>query len=161
MGDVPYPTPSTGVDSDAWVSAVSAIRAECGWHVAPEGSETVVIVAGDGVLVLPTLRLVTVEAILDEDAQPVASWKRPRPNGVVRGPFRAGREYEVTMLHGFREWPPQLTTLTLALMRSEALAGMSQVTAGPFNYSMPSSSAGGPLADRARMLDPYRLPSLA
>ena len=61
--DPPAVPAPAGIDSGAWGAAIDEIRRYCNWHISPVATETVRIVAVDGDLVAPTLRLVAVESV--------------------------------------------------------------------------------------------------
>jgi hypothetical protein len=66
---VPYeiPTFPAGVDEDAWAATVAEVRAFCGWHIAPEVTETLTLDGPGGyVLVLPTLHLVDLVSVTND-----------------------------------------------------------------------------------------------
>src|SRR5512139_2364445 len=60
------PTPA-GVDDATWAATVAEVRAFCGWHIAPEVTETLTRDGSGGpVQVLPTLRLVDLISITND-----------------------------------------------------------------------------------------------
>lgn len=90
------------------VAAVAdAIRAECGWHVAPQVTSTVRVDVSNGVAVLPTLRLVGVTSVTAEDGQTLdVRWGDP--NGVVRLKGCYTGSATVMFEHGYERCPPAL-----------------------------------------------------
>lgn len=103
-------------------AASASVRSDCRWHVAPVVTETVTV---DGslsrLLLLPTLRLVTVTAVhvLDDSGttwMPIVGWRPAnagmlyRPTGWNYGP--AG--VQVTMSHGYAQTPHDLLPVLAA-----------------------------------------------
>lgn len=92
------------------------IRTLCGWHIAPEITETVTLDSyGQDTLLLPTLHLVDVAAVKywnGTELADVAGWDSrtgwsPRSCTIHKpGGFPIGRRIiEVTMVHGYTEPP--------------------------------------------------------
>lgn len=81
--------------------ANAAVRDYCGWHVAPVLQETVTVESdGSGVVFLPTLRIVSVEAV-EVDGSPVTVQRRDwSQNGWLRVHAACGVPVVVTMKHG-------------------------------------------------------------
>lgn len=133
-------------------SAGDSIRDECGWHIAPEVT-AVMKFRGEGALVLlPTLKLVTVISITDRDGQPVdgVDWYE---NGILERASGFPSYVEVTFVHGYLVCPRSLLAVvaerasarSAGRIKSEALAGRSVSLEGGYD---PVSS---------RMLNAYRL----
>lgn len=109
--------PGASFSPDDLAAAVDDIRAECGWHIAPEVAETFTLRSdGQDALVLPTLKLTDVLAVRYWDGtswadvagwDPVLGWD-PRSCCVFRpGGFPRGR-VQVDVLHGYTKAPPSL-----------------------------------------------------
>lgn len=155
-----YPLPPTppGVDDDAWASAVERIREHCGWHIAPEVTETVTIDGpGGSVVALPTLRLTDLVSITNDGATVVEpEWSR---SGVVRT-YRwtwKMRGVVAEMTHGFEQWPYELERVAAELAATtSAPAGVRQVSSGPHQVTF---EPGLTLA-QAEILGRYQLPFL-
>lgn len=98
--------------TDTVVAAASAsIRADAGWHIAPQRTETLTLDHHGGVwLVLPTLHLVEVAEVRNADGDVVDGWTASRA-GVLhreRG-FPAGLgAVDVDLTHGYAACPPEL-----------------------------------------------------
>ena len=91
-------------------AAAGAVRAEAGWHIAPEITETVEVDTGRSrVALLPSLRVVEVTEVRDADTGAVIEGWRARPNGVLR---RRGGVWpaviEVDLTHGYEACPDEL-----------------------------------------------------
>lgn len=117
-------------------AGLAAVRAWCGWHIAPSKTETVKV-EGDGgrVLLLPSLHVTDVTEVRDEDAGAVTSYKW-RENGVMRGWWRCENLYAVDITHGYDEMPAELVEV-IALLDADGI-GTRQVAAetrGPFSRS--------------------------
>lgn len=90
------------------------IRREAGWHIAPVQEETVVVSGSGGrVLLLPTLRLVSVSAVRDvsrDEPQVLTGWRVGADAMLVRSSgWPAGdSNLEVDLVHGFDTCPPEL-----------------------------------------------------
>jgi hypothetical protein len=162
-----YPTPDLpgDVNEFAWEAAIAEIRAFCGWHIAPEVTETLTIDGPNGfVLHIPTLRLVDVVSITnDGNAVDSPEWSR---NGLVRRGYPYDPYYGVwtwkmrgvvaEVTHGFEEWPEDLLAVATAMAKtpSAALAGVKSVTSGPHSFTLESSIT----APQLDVLYRYQLP---
>lgn len=156
------------MDQDA---ALAAVRAYCGWHVAPVQEESLTLDGpGSGTLILPSLRVNDVTSVVENGTEldpDTYEWSR---SGMVRrlGWTRWTTRYRgivITLAHGYEELPLDLQGVVDQLVtRSTAgiPAGLASRTVGPFTESYASSSDLSALttADRST-LDRYRLPPLA
>jgi hypothetical protein len=139
---MPYPLPIApdGVDADAWAAVVADVRGVCGWHIAPEVTETLTVDGpNSSVLILPTLRLVDVVSVLNDGTAVVdPEWST---SGMVRTycwtwKYR-GVVAEIT--HGFEEWPEDL------------LAAMYEMATRPQDPSVESyTTVAGPFTNTER-----------
>ncbi|GGL27640.1 hypothetical protein H9L10_03555 [Phycicoccus endophyticus] len=155
MAPPQVPAPA-GVDQEAWDAAVAAIRGYCEWHIAPRFEETVTLDGpGRGVLILPTQHVVDVLRVTN-DGTPVSDpeWS---PDGMIRGGWTTKyRGVEVTMLHGYDEWPAELGAVAKALISDAARGGVSSVVKG--THQVRYDTTLSPLY--ASALDRYRLVAL-
>lgn len=133
------PEQMTGVDgapfSQAVLDAASAsIRGEARWHIAPVITETVTLDSvGGRVLVLPTLRLVSVESVVDDEGVPIEGWKMSKAGMLSREagwPCGFGAVV-VTMTHGYEACPADL----LPIIGDRTQRRVSQQSSGPFSVS--------------------------
>jgi hypothetical protein len=150
--------------SDALVdAAVSAVRGEAGWHIAPAVTETVVVESDGGAyLFLPTLQLTAVTAVrnvTDEDATPttVTGWRSHntarfragllhRPAGWARGVF------EVDITHGYAACPDDLLPVLAEVARAFAAGGRAiQESRGPYSVTWQR--------DNSTALAKYKIPA--
>jgi hypothetical protein len=162
---VPYEIPDTpaGVDEDAWAATVAEVRAFCGWHIAPEVTETLTRDGSGGpIIVLPTLRLVDLVSITNDgtaltDPEWSASgmvyagcWARwtPKFRGVVA---------EIT--HGYEEWPAELLAVMteMASTSAGAYAGVKSVASGAHQVTFETSMS----STQRDVLGRYQLPFVA
>ncbi|QIG57678.1 head-tail adaptor [Arthrobacter phage Shoya] len=133
-------------------SAGDSIRDECGWHIAPEVTAVMKFRGEGSVILLPTLKLVTVISVTDREGNAVSDvdWFE---NGVLERPGGFPRYVEVTFVHGYRVCPRSLLGIvaeraaarSAGRIKSEALAGRSVSLEGGYD---PVSS---------RTLNAYRL----
>jgi hypothetical protein len=150
--------------SDALVdAAVSAVRGEAGWHIAPAVTETVIVESVGGPhLFLPTLQLTAVTAVRDVTSEDIAAvavtgW---RSHNTAR--FRAGLlfrpagwrgVYEVDLTHGYAACPDDLKSALAERARTIRSGGrVKQQAAGPYSVNFDSEGlATDPVAK-------YRIP---
>jgi hypothetical protein len=148
------PIPPEGVDRDAWSAAVASVRAYCGWHIAPEVTETLTVDgSGTSVQMLPTLRLVDLISITN--AGSVVTDPEWSTSGMVRGCWTSRlRGVVAEMRHGFEEWPSDLVAVIAEMVAGIAQARVSQVTSRSHQVSFDLDD----VAERQRQtLDRYRL----
>jgi hypothetical protein len=157
---MPYDLPPTppGVDEQAWADVFAEIRSHCGWHIAPEVTETVTVDGpGTSVVVLPTLRLVDVVSITNDGTEVTdPEWSRA---GTVRyycwtWKYR-GVVAEIT--HGYDEWPADLLALAVDMVADDSGETVAAMTSGPFQVRFESPAS----ARRREVLDRYTLVALA
>lgn len=163
------PAPA-GLDLGALLGAASdMVRAECGWHIAPEIVETITV-DGPGTrdLMLPTLHLVDVTAI-DNHGTTVdpldAEWSR---DGYLRSSGRWStrlRGITATIEHGYETVPAGLVALvcTVAARAAASPAGVvrEQVGSASVTYSQVgfNISGGTALLDHEReYLAKFKIP---
>jgi hypothetical protein len=143
-------------------AAVSAVRGEVGWHIAPAVTETVVVESVGGPhLFLPTLQLTAVTAVRDVTdettaAVAVTGWrshKTPRfTAGVLFRPSGWYGVYEVDLTHGYAACPDDLKPALAEHARTIRIGGrVSQQATGPHSIAFDSEGAADPVAK-------YRIP---
>lgn len=142
-------------------SASESVRAEAGWHIAPEVSETLVIDSPGGrVLMLPTLRVVEVAEVRDLTGgapRVVGGWRLSQAGMLsLAGGWPAGfGAIEVDLTHGYESCPADL--LGIVAERSLRTAKDSTVVQESLG-SRSVSYRDAPLA--SSVLSRYRIPSL-
>jgi hypothetical protein len=135
-----------GPFTDAVVtSAGESIRDECGWHIAPEVTDTMKFRGEGTVLLLPTLRLLDVTLIRDRNGYPVTGvdWYE---NGVLECEAGFPTYVEVTFKHGYSTCPPSLLPViaeraqasAAGRVKSESLAGRSVSLEGGYDPNTPN-----------------------
>lgn len=152
----PLPPAPSGVDADVWASTIESIRAYCGWHIAPQVTETVTLDGpGGSLLFLPTLRLVDLTSVSsDGTAVSEPEWSE---SGMVRASSWSSkyRSVTVTMTHGYEEWPAELVTVAQELITASSREGASSVVSGAHQvrYEAPMSSRQRGVLDRYRLVN--------
>ena len=152
-----------GADADAWEQACAAVRAYCGWHIAPSVTETVTVDGSGGPLqTLPTLRLTALSSITnDGTAVTDPQWSEA---GMVRADcvtwwtwkFR-GVTADIT--HGHDVCPPEIVGV-LAEAASRGAAGSAVNQVGQVRMGGVSGTPGAAafVLERTAVLDRYKLP---
>ena len=134
--------------------AAGHVRALCGWHVAPVVTETVTVETGaSSVVLLPSLRVVSVAEVRDEDGNVLTGWK-VRPNGVLRIPGGWPDVIEVDLKHGHESCPSELAAVVAEHARRVSAGGVKAESLSGRSVqldTLPSSSA-------AAALDRHTLP---
>lgn len=148
MVDAPLVAPSDvegfpGAPFSAGVLAAAAgqVRSECGWHVAPVVSETVTVEAGGSLALLPSLRVVSVEAVRDEAGNVLTGW-RFRPNGILKRAGGFPEVIEVDFTHGFDACPPELVGVIADRAQRVKAGQIRQESLGARSVSYAASSDG-------------------
>lgn len=153
-------------DSDsALTKAEAAVRAYCRWHVAPVKPDTVTLWGvGDGVLLLPSLHVVSVESVT-VDGEPVTDFEW-REHGTLHGAGWRGR-VEVSFTHGYDAESPAFevvrgTILAVAARAKVSPSGVVRAQVGQVSETYTQTGfnqAGGvSLIDVEKVtLDAYRL----
>lgn len=155
-------------EEEAAQRAEAEVRAFCGWHVAPEKTETLVLDGtGTAALLLPTLRVTQVSRVVEDGRELDPDSYEWSASGVVRK-GRRGRAWtdrfrgvEITLTHGYPELPLDLAAIVdrlkdRQLQGSQVLAQVGSVSYATGEDGLP---VGGSLSslDRA-VLDRYKLP---
>ena len=124
----PYPTSIVR-------AAEASIRRDCGnWHIAPEYRETVVVECDSHFwLLLPTLRIVTLHTVTEDDTATAITGCRVRSGGVLLPPtsgalvrFTPGYTYTVEMTHGFASADDLVPVVAARCQRSQVDAVLTQ-----------------------------------
>jgi hypothetical protein len=158
-------TPAT--DEDRLLAAEALVRSYCGWHIAPERTETLTL---DGTsastLVMPTLHVVDVASVtLDGVPLDTTEYAWHVEGFIDATTWATGycwlslpRGVAVELTHGYDDVPAGVTAAvrSLAQRMSSGSLGLSSITRGPFSESYASASAIGAVESAA--LAPYKLP---
>jgi hypothetical protein len=141
--------------SDALVdSAVSAVRGEAGWHIAPAVTETVTVVSEGGtVLLVPSLRVTAVTEVRDvsgDTPEALTGWVLRRSGILERGygwPKRHAIEVDLT--HGYAETPPELLPVLARRANDARASSAGQVRLGSLSVGTTSVGTAVTAADEA------------
>lgn len=139
-------------------AAAQEVRSYCGWHIAPEVTETVTVEGLGAALLLPTLHLTGITSIthVDSETPLTLDYVHWWPNGKVTGYAFSG-EYEVTFTHGHAVTPDDVGRVVAAIA-GDGIEGLRRVKSwarGPFSETYED---GGADSDRA-VLDRYKIAS--
>lgn len=145
-------------------AVIAAARKYCGWHVTGERTDTITVDGTGGqVLLLPTLQLVDVLAVTEDDEDvdlDTIHWStrgaltKHRPH---QGWTRRYRGVTATITHGFADAPDWNTAILSAVDRL-SMGGAAKLVAGPYQYfaEPPVTGSMFSIAEKA-ILDAYRL----
>jgi hypothetical protein len=155
-----------GTSQEAADAASAAVRAYCGWHIAPSITETQTVDGPGGwLLVLPTLYLTELTDVTsDENAVDDPEWSE---SGLVRHRWwsQKFRGVTATMTHGYDDCPAVIVGVVGSMAsRGVAGPGASMTVAGPFTMQYSTGVQGGAtgiFGTHLAALAPYRLPGLA
>lgn len=146
--------------------ATAAVRAYCGWHVAPSQVETVTVDADGHTVLLPSLHVTAVSSVTVDDVLLEAEAFDWSAAGILRLTASACgfRKVTVVMTHGY-ETVPEVAAIILAVS-ARAIASPSGVVRAQVGqisetYSQTGANqAGGVALLDAEMatLDRYKLP---
>ena len=158
MADVPLAATPTGVDEAAWSAACGAVRAYCGWHIAPSVTEEVTLDGpGSGVLLLPSLKVTDVSAVTNDGTTVTdPEWSEA---GMVRGSWSCKfRGVTVTMTHGYEECPSEIIGVLLEAADRGVGSSVSQVGQVRMGGVSGVPGAASFMLDQKAVLDRYKLP---
>lgn len=120
-----------GEYSDATIAAAcDLIRTECGWHIAPVETETLLLDSiGGKLLTLPSLYVLNVASVVDvETNTPIDDWGVSQIGLLERTGFRewprGHRRIRVTFTHGLPTTPPALLAVIEDLAKNNAAAAV-------------------------------------
>lgn len=163
-----YLAREVGPNAEMMLTAASAVvRSYCGWHIAPERADDVVVLDGKGALVvaLPSLHVASVSQVIN-DGQTVTDYDWSAAGMLYR---RAGWSLRfggirVTYTHGHKTTPPDVMAV-VAAMAARAIAspaGVVREQTGPFSVTYtqtaPNQAGGVGLLNTERfILDRYRI----
>ena len=163
MTDVPLaPTPE-GVDEEAWAAACAAVRAYCGWHVAPSITDTYTLDgSGSQFQALPSMHVTDIVLVTELGTDLDASgyewsemgqlWREAGWAGHFRGLI-------VEMTHGYDSCPPEiLGVLQEAASRGVGGSAVSQVGQVRMGGVSGVPGAASFMLDQKAVLDRYAIP---
>jgi len=156
----------SGDSEKALAAAEAAVRAYCGWHVAPLKTETVKVwSAGDRSVLLPSLHVTEVQSVT-VDGEPVEdySWTS---DGILRGVRECG-PVEVALTHGHAADSTAGVLLSSIILATAARAksspsGLMRAQVGQVSetYSQTAANQAGGVAllsSETNLLTPYKIP---
>jgi hypothetical protein len=145
-------------------SAVAAVRRWCGWHVAPELTQTETVDGPGGALLrLPSLRVVALSAVTEDGVDldlAGLEWSRiglvrKKSGGLWTSRFQG---ITVTMSHGFADAADFETAVySVADHMSQAADGGAPTVVGPFRWGNADSPDAGFTTAELLILEQYRL----
>lgn len=157
-----------GVAPEDFYAACAAVRAYCGWHIAPSVTETVTVDGSGGFTqFIPTLHLTDVASIAnDGTALTTPEWSE---FGMIRfSSYPYGwtckfRGVVATITHGYDQCPTEILPILTRMARNAGGRQASSESAGGETVTWtPEAVAGAqsiPLGDRAVLDRLYRIPA--
>lgn len=139
------PFPETTVEA-----AAETVRAECGWHIAPEVEQTTKVRTGGlDTVNLPSLHVVEVVSVLDRAGAEVTGWDF-WDHGVLERPGGFPDVITVKFRHGYESCPKDLHGIIAersgsqasGRIKAESLAGRSVQLDGGYDPNTPAILAG-------------------
>lgn len=161
-------TAQTQVDPAFWLNAANqAIRAECGWHVAPIITEGFVLDGPGGTtLLVPSKRIRNVVSAVNDGEDVTDRVKFSRRAGILTLASEWSCDVgsiEVTLEHGYDvDEVPDVAGLVVTLTQRAAMGGVVQQSIGSasvrYATGREGSALGVPLMQSEKdVLAPYRL----
>ena len=151
-----------GVDGDAWAAACAAVRAYCGWHVAPSVSETLTLDgSGTEFQLLPSLYVTDVAVVTELGNEVDAATYEWSQSGQL---WRAGgwlghfRGLVVEITHGYETCPPEIIGVLLEAADRGVGSSVSQVGQVRMGGVSGVPGAASFMLDQKAVLDRYKLP---
>jgi len=155
-------------------AGLGAARRYCGWHVTPPNADVVTLDGpGSPLLVLPTLRLVSLTGVVEEGITADLAYVDWSVRGLLRkrtgyagGDYGLGHCWTaklggltVSMNHGFAEAPEWQSAVLSYIDRTSLAASVGgRETVGPFSFPGTTVASGTAFTDSEKMLlDLYRL----
>lgn len=135
------PFPETVVEA-----AAETVRADCGWHIAPEVEQTIKVrTYGADNVNLPSLKVAEVLSVVDRDGTPVTGWE-DWENGMLERPGGFPETIVVTFRHGYPSCPKDLHGIiaersgsqVTGRVKAESLAGRSVQLDGGYDPNTPA-----------------------
>lgn len=171
MATPPIVTSQTQVNPQFWLNAANAaVRRECGWHVAPVITETLILDGRGGpTLLLPSQRVTAILSVKNEGEDVTSRVRFSRSAGVLTlasGWSTEVGSIEIELTHGHPiEDVPDVAALIVTLTKRAAAAGagnIAQQAVGPASARYSVGGDGAPLNVRLLQsekdsLAPFRL----
>ncbi|WP_433661078.1 hypothetical protein ACQPW1_02040 [Nocardia sp. CA-128927] len=138
-----------GSPAMALAIANALVRDWCGWHIAPTLTETLILDgSGDRVQMVPTLRLLDLHSVTENDRPIDLAKIRWSPTGYLRRTIAwttRERGIRIEITHGWPTPPPLLVGVVLGIAKRAKDTPASAVrarTAGPFSEQLTVSADG-------------------
>ena len=143
-------------------AAAGRIRTECQWHIAPIWQEELSL-RGDGssLLLLPTLKLISVDQVIIKGlVQDLSKFVvDPSINGIwIKSGGWSVEPISVLFTHGYAECPPELKAAAAQIARQDRAAGFGQVSIGQVRVAASTAGDDGLDPYVSSILKMYRLP---
>lgn len=153
-------TSLTSTDAERLEEAEGLVRDYCGWHIAPEREDDIVLDGtGNRILPLPSLHVVSVEDITDDGRTVAQAEVDVSASGYIkRSCAWTGKPggITLTLTHGYETVPPGVASIVkrLAQIGVSNPGGAARIQDGPFSeaYGAMALTAADELA-----LGPYRI----
>ena len=157
--------PGAPFTNDEVDAAVSALRAECGWHIAPMSDDPVTIALDvpwrESWLNLPTLKLVTVDEVRTTSDDAVVdpnTYQVSMAQGGIRllcgfWPYGFGT-IEVDFTHGYESCPPDLLPVIASIATSQRLVAIRSPRMDQPGERVPDGVGGYAVTDPGRYVVP-------
>lgn len=152
-------TSLTVTDDDLLMQAEQQVRDYCGWHIAPERTETLTLDgSGTSAMLLPTLRLTDLTAVTEDGVDVDLDTLEWSAAGIIRRwcawtcRFRG---VAVSITHGYEEVPADVAGVVRDIAtRAKSSGGLKSQTIGPFSETYETDL----LSTERAVLDRYKLP---
>ena len=149
----------TTVDQD---TAQAIVRAYCGWHIAPEQAETLIVDgSGSDVQPLPTLHIAELASVIERGVEvDITAYEWSEIGLLIRYDGQVWtdrvRGLLVSLTHGYEAWPLDVTAVIGDLLASgDSNVQSAQVGGVQVTYATADSLLG---TSHRAVLDRYRLP---
>ena len=161
MLDLLQGSPLPGLDPGAVAAAAAQVRSECGWHIAPQLTETITVrPTAAGLVHLPSLQVAAVTAVTSDGLPVWFEHDPPERELRLHNPWPWWHHrVRVTLTHGYAQCPADVRQAVAVLAAGGLVPQPRLLTRrdGPFSASYaddsPAASAGG-------LMDAYRLPAI-
>lgn len=134
-------------------AAAESVRADCEWHIAPIVTETVKLRARGTLLLLHSLRVLSIATIYDDQGVLLSDYGWA-PNGILERPSGFPNLVTVTYTHGYESCPVEL----LPVIAERALAQASGRVRSESSGGRSVSLEGGDDTALVGVLSRYRVP---
>lgn len=132
---------------DQWIDIAAAeVRAQAGWHIAPQVTETISVESyGGRELVIPSKRVVSVASV-----GTLSGWEL-RDGVVYRSVGWPTGLHLITLTHGYAACPPDLLPVVVKAIRAAQVTDRNDVktsTEGPYSVTYRDVVTSDPVVNR-------------